>query len=428
MSRVGPPAVLVLVSLVAAAPARAAPEPTGRPEPTALLRCAPIADDPLHVYGAGFAARPRREDALAAARARAVEGVTQALGPAAELGAVEERERVERRAGDEYEACIVLRAPRAEVRAAVGEGGARRLNPEGLRGASPAPLGGGPDASGVPRAPVAPEPMMRPEPRAAAPRPAPRALRDALGEARRVWVPGGAARLGSSGAATPRGADRARVVEVGGFAIDLLEVDVRAYLRCRAAGACPPARDPSLVTAAGLPSPAAPACNDAAGRFDHPMNCVSLAEARRYCAWRGGRLPTPDEWEKAARGADGAPWPWGERPLRRAGRVANVADERFAAAGGRGDAEWGYDDGYAATAPVDALPDGASPLGALHLVGNVWEWVEAPLDRRGRGMLRGGSYAQSLADAALWVPTWVDADAWSPRAGLRCAYDAPPEG
>jgi formylglycine-generating enzyme required for sulfatase activity len=389
--------------------------PTGAlAEPTALLRCAPIADDPLHVYGAGFAARSRREDALAAARAKALEGVTQALGAAAAVG-VEERERVERRAGDEYEACIVLRAPRAEVRAAVGEGGARRPGPGPAVAPSPGPAA----AAGM------------------SPSVAPRPLRDALGEARRVWVAGGAARLGSSGAATARGADRARSVEVGGFAIDLLEVNVRAYLRCRAAGACPPARDPALVAAAGavLPSaapstlaPAAPACNDAAGRFDHPMNCVSLAEARRYCAWRGGRLPTPDEWEKAARGADGAPWPWGERPLRRAGRVANVADERFAAAGGRGDVEWGYDDGYAATAPVDALPDGASPVGALHLVGNVWEWVEAPLDRRGRGMLRGGSYAQSLADAAVWVPTWVDADAWSPRAGFRCAYDAPPEG
>jgi formylglycine-generating enzyme required for sulfatase activity len=105
---------------------------------------------------------------------------------------------------------------------------------------------------------------------------------------------------------------------------------------------------------------------------DHPATDLTFDEAQACCAWAGGRLPTGDEWEAAARGRDGRPWPWGE-----------VFDaERCACV----ESAWGW------TAPVTAHPEGAGPCGAEQLAGNVWEWV---VDRTENGewrAVRGGSY------------------------------------
>jgi formylglycine-generating enzyme required for sulfatase activity len=110
---------------------------------------------------------------------------------------------------------------------------------------------------------------------------------------------------------------------------------------------------------------------------DHPATGLSRADAEAFCAWlsqeldRPVRLPTGDEWEAAARGTDGRPYPWGE----------TFDPERCACA----EAGWGW------TVPVDAHPAGAGPFGTEQQVGNVWEWVS---DRGadGWGAVRGGSY------------------------------------
>jgi formylglycine-generating enzyme required for sulfatase activity len=131
------------------------------------------------------------------------------------------------------------------------------------------------------------------------------------------------------------------------------------------------------------------------GYEPHPVNEVTWQGARRYCAWRGARLPTEAEWEAAARGQGRRTYPWGDAP---------PAPDR--AVFGRRSNE---------TAAVGQHPAGATPEGVHDLAGNLAEWTsslyrpypyrrddgrEDP-DAAGERVTRGGDHVFDSAPAKL---------------------------
>jgi sulfatase modifying factor 1 len=147
---------------------------------------------------------------------------------------------------------------------------------------------------------------------------------------------------------------------------------------------------------------------------DDPARAVSRvtrAEAARFCAGRGGRLPTEDEWVVAADSAMNPPrrYPWGDT-----GAVCRRA-------------AWGLESGPCASGAdgpdtVGAHPDGDTPLGLHDMAGNVAEWVSDE-PRPGSAMAKGGSWRSSLAaELRIWARLEVPPDAHDARVGFRCVY------
>ena len=200
-----------------------------------------------------------------------------------------------------------------------------------------------------------------------------------------------------------------RKVYVSDFWIDRTEVTVARYRLCVAAGRC---REPGYA--------------EGGARFDRPelpVVLVSWFDARAFCAWAGGRLPTEAEWERAARGLAGREYPWGNvyNPLlANHGRgVADRLDDR---------------DGFLELAPVASFPDGRTPDGIYDLSGNVQEWVadwfgEYPDTDRvnplgpAQGNLRvvrGGGYRDARTRTRGAFRTAASAATRSTTVGFRC--------
>jgi formylglycine-generating enzyme required for sulfatase activity len=108
------------------------------------------------------------------------------------------------------------------------------------------------------------------------------------------------------------------------------------------------------------------------GVEDHPVIDVTWFGARAYCKWRGGRLPTEEEWEKAASWDDDKKekrvYPWGDTFI---GNLLNFCDANCQFDHG----DKSVNDGYEFTSPVGHYSGGASFYGLLDMSGNVSEWV-----------------------------------------------------
>jgi formylglycine-generating enzyme required for sulfatase activity len=142
-----------------------------------------------------------------------------------------------------------------------------------------------------------------------------------------------------------------QTVTLSHFWMDGTEVTVDAYASCVTAGPCSPAATGGLCNAG------------VSGKGAHPINCVSHAQAAAYCAAMGKRLPTEQEWEYAARGADNDLYPWGAAEP---GSGSYLCWDR--------DPWPGTPEG---TCQVGSFPAGASPEGLLDLAGNVMEWTSS---------------------------------------------------
>jgi len=221
----------------------------------------------------------------------------------------------------------------------------------------------------------------------------------------------------------PRLDSAMRTVYLRAFHIDRIEVTVAAYRSCVQAGACAP--EPLLMPDRRFLGP------------ELPLTWVTWDEARSYCQWRGGRLPSEAEWERAARSIDGRTYPFGNLP-----RPDWVNHGKLYVANELGPLPAvllrpDQSDGYPLLSPAGAFRRGASADGVLDLAGNVSEWTEdvfapeppqlaARVSPHGppagpMRTVRGGSFRQPMLYQRTTVRMGVTPDARSSEIGFRCA-------
>jgi iron(II)-dependent oxidoreductase len=138
----------------------------------------------------------------------------------------------------------------------------------------------------------------------------------------------------------------AHTVTLSAFGLDKAEVTNEEWAACVAAGACRPKSESVRAEHPDFGGP------------NQPVSGISWDDARRYCAWRGKRLPREAEFEKAVRGTDSRHFPWGDGAPSHEKAVFGTSHPE----------------------DVGTHPAGRGPYGHDDLAGNVWEWMEDEYD------------------------------------------------
>lgn len=199
------------------------------------------------------------------------------------------------------------------------------------------------------------------------------------------------------------------------FYIDAYEVSVRDYERCVKIGACSPT---PVTTSAGA------TCNwkFRNKRKNHPINCVTFTQAKKYCNWLGKNLPTEAQWEKTARTYEGRLFVWGNilkcnpactslLPDTYPTNLNCIAQTHFL------------------TCPVGSYKTDISGYGVFDLTGNVMEWVSDWKRDYSSGkidsslkVIRGGSFLSSApGDLFTFERKFAPPDSFSEKLGFRCS-------
>ena len=157
-----------------------------------------------------------------------------------------------------------------------------------------------------------------------------------------------------------------------------------------------------------------------AGYENHPMVLVTWFGAKAYCELYGWRLPDETEWEKAARGMDGRPYPWGADIATENANYYSSHDVFEKLFGKQGDTTpAGFYNGK--TYDGYTTLDSASPYGLYDMAGNVWQWVANIYSGTHYRYLRGGSKADYEYNLRVWTRNSAGPDYASPNVGFRCA-------
>ena len=210
------------------------------------------------------------------------------------------------------------------------------------------------------------------------------------------------------------------------YYMDKYEVTNTLYKACVEAGHCGLPRNTSRY--------------DDEKYTNHPVVYVNWGQAQTYCEWRGARLPTEAEWEKAARGTDARTYPWGKgidcQKANFSGCVNGIdlvgvpchKSTHFGCVGG--------------TKPVGSYPQGVSPYGLHDMAGNVWELVadwydhtyyetlpENAFDPQGPESgefraTRGGAFDASDGLTGSGSRMWGPPDQFFFNVGFRCALSS----